>query len=660
MHDDAARPPRLPPVLLLASLLTACGVATAGTEESPAPITYFETATVRARPLATATGSVTVLEREEIEALNVSSVAELIRFLPGVDVVWPGPRGATAFAQIRGGDPNFTVVLLDGVPLNDGTDRLGGAVDLNALSVEHVERIEVVRGPASSSYGSAALGGVINVITRRDETAPEMDFSVTGGAGAGDSDTGDASILEAALSLAGGDEERGWFFGASVAEEDDVVQDDEFSLQAVTGNWRTSFADDAALSLDGRIATRESSDFPEGSGGAQGTAGLTRDSDHDEQSLGVEVLLGRDGRPHKLYATGYRHALDRASPRILGPDPSGGDDDIPAAVEETAYIDLRAGWAYTVLETQRTGLSLGVEFRREEGDNDGEFFFEFGPGVIVPVDFSYDLERTTRAAFVEYLSQPGRFQIELGGRFDAPGTFDSEFSPRLGVAYLLPGDRTRLRLAGGRAFKLPSFFALGSPATLGGNPDLEPEIAVSFEAGLEHGFGHGRPSFSLVAFRTEYEDLIDFLLPPEGFGLVNRSEVRSVGGTLSASWLPTEAFTLRANVTYQDVEDTDTGATLKNRPEWFGGLRVGWQALPRLALAADLQAADESFDEQLPFGRTVVPGYGLAGLAVDADLTRGWQLEARVDNLVDREYERLAGFPGPERIVRVGLTRGTR
>ncbi len=123
--------------------------------------------TVYARDLAITPQAVTVIDRRVIEESGARTVGDLLAYAAGVHIVTSGPRGGFTTAQIRGGDPNFTVVLLDGVPLNDSTDTFGGTVNVALLPTAGVEKVEIVRGPMSFFYGSAALAGVVNIVTQR-------------------------------------------------------------------------------------------------------------------------------------------------------------------------------------------------------------------------------------------------------------------------------------------------------------------------------------------------------------------------------------------------------------------------------------------------------------------------------------------------------------
>src|SRR5437773_8230634 len=175
--------------LVLTVLLAASGEA-----EDRKPV-FYETATVVARPLPSASASVTVVEAAEIEASGARSVGELLQGMPGLHVLRSGGRGGVTYAGIRGGDPNFTLVLLDGVPLNDSTDPQGGAVNLEELPAALVERLEVVRGPLCSFYGPSGLAGVVQLFTRRGEPGP-VRAGLRGGVGS-------ASLVRGSVTVSG-------------------------------------------------------------------------------------------------------------------------------------------------------------------------------------------------------------------------------------------------------------------------------------------------------------------------------------------------------------------------------------------------------------------------------------------------------------------------
>jgi vitamin B12 transporter len=623
-------------VTCCALLVVPRGVAAEDSSADEPTIRVYETATVTARPLTRATASVTVLEREEIEAIGVATVAELMRFIPGLSVTTTGSRAGFATAQIRGGDPNFTFVMIDGVPLNDITDQVGGAVDLNSLSTRAIERIEVVRGPLSSFYGSTGLGGAINIITRRGHDATGVGLGLA---------AGNDSVIQGRVSygreIAPGD----YFVTAWYEQEKGAVANDEFRQIGVQGNTRIETGDSSELKLTGRFASWETDDYAEGSGGPVAGTGETRNSEHNEISLGAEWNYGRTARRQRIHALTYRHELERESP-VIPPGPSGFN---PDAVEDSLYSNLRIGWSMPQIAVgKKTQIAFGVEAVYEDGKNDAVL----GLPPPFPMDGSFVLDRWIGGAFVEVLAEAGPVLFEVGARVDVPEGFDTEFSPRLGIRYRAPNETTRLRGSIGRAYKLPSFFALGHP--LVGNPDLVPEIVTGGDAGIDQLFAGGKVDLTVTLFYNEFRDLVDF-----DFGTLSNvnESVEARGVELGLAWFPIAAIDVRANATYQDVERQDSDEPLRHRPEWVGGLRFLWRPTARLGWEIDGQWVSEQHDEQIPTGPGVVAGYQLFGSAFTYTIGDAWKVLARVDNLADKKFETMQGFPGPGRTFLLGVHR---
>lgn len=606
-----------------------------GSAGSSEPVATFQATTlVRERPLESATAAVTVLDREAIESSGARTVADVLRFVPGVDVTTGGGRGGLATAQIRGGDPNFTLVLIDGVPVNDSVYQVGDVFDLQGLPASAVERIEVVRGPLSSFYGSTGLAGAINIVTRQGEGGPL--------AAEVEAMAGDASLRAGSGAFSGSLGSGTWFLGASWEEEAERIAAESYEHLGMTGSLDLPAGPDGRLRLRARGASWEADDYPDASGGPVYGTGELRTSEHGEASLGAELLLeGR--RPQRWTAAVYRHTMDRETPAV---PPA-----LPPSVEETVFTRLRAGWGMTLLATESLHWAAGVDVQREEGENESV--------LVLPPDFGgavsgdYSVTRTLPGATTELTWERGRFTVELGSRFDLPEDHAAQWSPRLGLSWRLGGGETRLRASAGRAFKMPSFFALASPPQLGGNPGLRPETVLGGDLGIEAEPAAGL-SGGLTVFYNRYEDLIDFDFAT--FSHVNRSEVEARGIEARLDWRPTPRLALHANGTWQEVEDLATQARLRHRPKRVGGARLVWSPRAEIDLQLDLQAVSRSFDEQIPVPeRDTVPGHEILGLSASWRLAESWRLRARIDNLTDEAYEELIGFPGAGRSFRLGL-----
>ncbi len=605
--------------------------------EEPAA-TVYSTTTVRERPVDSATAAVAVLERETLETSALATVQEALSFVPGVTLVSGSTRGGLTAAQIRGGDPNFTRVLIDGVPVNDGTYQIGEVFDLEALPALAVERVEVVRGPLSAYYGSTGLSGAIQVITRRGDGPLQGEIEAA---------VGNAGYRRAGATLGGGNERGEGFASLLGEEESERIAEERYRLAHFQGQGRVRLAEGSNLRLTSRLASWEGDDYPDASGGPVYGSGELRRAEHEEASLGALFVLDRTaGRLHQLSLSVYRHDLDRASPAI--------GFEVPASVEATRFTRSRAGWVsnWTLRPAGDAQLSAGADVEREEGENRSTLFLPDIFGGAVAGD--YARTRTTPGVYSELIALRDRLSLELGLRADFPEEAGEELSPRLGLGYRLGSGATRLRASLGRAFKLPSFFALASPPALGGNPDLRPEEAWGGDFGITHRFDQDGADLDVTVFLQRYKDLVDFDF--ETFSHVNRSRVRAHGAEMAFTWRPRTAFNAAASLTWQEVEDEDTGQPLRHRPRWSGSVRAGWQGKAGFDLAADLRFVSSSVDEQIPVPeRHEVEGYALLGGAAHWRVGSRWLLVARVDNLADESYETLIGFPGAGRSGRLSL-----
>ncbi|MGE5125129.1 MAG: TonB-dependent receptor plug domain-containing protein [Betaproteobacteria bacterium] len=603
----------------------------ASKDESRPPV-FYDTTTVTARPVSSATGGVTVLDAREIEAQASRSLTEVVREVPGLNALSSGGRAGVTSAWVRGGDPNFTLVLLDGVPLNDATELQGGAVNLEELPASLVDHVEVVRGPLTAFYGTNALSGVIQLFTPRGGAGPLRASSGL--------EAGDANLKRAFGRLSGKAGRSGWAAGASWDEESRRVGDDRFRQLDLWGNADVPVGGSAALALTGRFDDGTSRDYPDASGGPVYGDGLLRHTDHRDLDLGARLDLGDPGGRLQRFSVGLaRRDLDRTSPAV--------PPIVPASVEQTVYTRLRLGWQLPLVRASHTQVDVGLAGESEWGDNTSQLAL---PGGDVPGDYARD--RATGGAFAGARYEHGPLLYEAALRVDAATGGAVQANPHAGVVWRL-GSETRLRASAGRASKLPSFFALASPRALGGNPDLRPEHVWGGEAGLEHRLRAANLDLAATCFRQELRDLIDFDF--DRFQNVNRARVRTQGVELSLRWQAHPTLAIAGEATYLDAADL-SGGRLLQVPRWTGGGSVTWRPVPRALLRARLRGSSRYFDRQYPAPeRDFVDGYGLLGAAASWRFDKGLVVRARVDNLAGRRYETLIGFPGPGRSFWAGI-----
>jgi outer membrane cobalamin receptor len=608
--------------------------ASAPAPEKPA---YYETTTVTARPVSSASGAVTVVGPGEAQASGARSATELLQEVPGLELLSSGGRAGQTNAYIRGGDPNFTLVLLDGIPLNDATDLQGGAVNLEELPAGLVERAEIVRGPLTAFYGTSSLSGVIQLFSPRGGPGP-----VRASLGA---EAGNADLRRGFGRAAGPAGERGGFSaGLSWDEERHRVADDRFRQLDGWASGGLGLGATGDLRLTGRFADGEADDYPDASGGPVYGSGELRHTTHQDLALGAQLDLGDPAGPRHHLSIGLsRRERDRTSPAV--------PPLVPASSEHVAYTRLRVAWQVPLVRTPRTEVDAGASGDGEWGDNVSVLALPPALGGDIPGD--YTKTRARGGVYAGVRRQQGPLVLEAALRADVASTDALQLSPHAGVVWSLGGGTTRLRASAGRASKLPSFFALASPRALGGNPNLRPERTWGGEAGIEHELRAARLEVGAAYFLQQYEDLVDFDF--QQFLNVNRARVRMQGVELTARWRPLSTLSLVAEATYLDAEDLN-GGVLLHEPRWTGGGRVTWKPSERVSFRLQARGVSRYFDEQLTVpDRDTVDGYGLLGFAGSWRVHDGLTLRARFDNVTDRSYETFIGFPGPGRSFWVGL-----
>lgn len=570
-------------------------------QDPPTPLDpVVVTASGREIPAGDALAAIVVIPRIEIERAQAGDIAELLRFHAGVEIGRNGGPGAVTSVFIRGGESNHTLVLIDGVRVNPSTS--GGAA-LQNLSPDAIERIEIVKGPRATLYGSDAIAGVINIVTRA-AAAPAVELRARGGA-YGTIDSGGFAAL--------GDGVTGAALHAQHQSSDGFPpgaasnQDRGFRNTSASLNARTQLA-------GVRVGAQ-----------AWNTAGLS-------EYNGFFGPADQDFRNQVL-------ALHAGAAPLAGWDTRLGVSRMLDEVEQNQSADFvrteRAGvdWDNVLALAPGRHLSLGARLAREEVR--AELF-----GSAIAED------RDVKAAFAQYEIAAGTQRALAAVSATDHDSFGSEINWNAEYGYTLAA--TRLVAAAGTGFRAPD---ATDRFGFGGNPALKPERALSYEIGLRRQLGD-RHDAELRLFRSEVEDLISVECVAncadadpfnDTFSAVNVDEFRNRGAELI--WrLETGGWNARVSLLKQDPRSAA-------RPDPCSGTeRLCRRADQSVAasvvrrwgghfLALDLLGTGDRVD----FGGTPLPGYALLNLG--GGVERGhFRLAARVENVLDREYQTAAGF----------------
>jgi len=583
--------------------------------------------------------NVSVLGADEIAARDPASIVDLLRDLPNVYVQQSGGRGSVVSLFTRGAKPNFTLVLLDGVKANDPTNTRGGSYDFSTLDLNDIERIEFVRGPASAIYGSDAVGGVINIISRKGGSALDAGVQAQGGS---------FGYVRAAGHVGGPIGDATGNIGLSYTDNGMPVDGSTLKNISVDGALALPVIADTTINLNGRYGSSIAGSFPDSSGGPRLATLRTLDHrDIDESVFGAHARRDvLEGWAMALDYGFYGRDSNATSPGVApsAQTPAG----IPANGDRARFSRHQVTWTNHVAAGP-VEAAFGIDMQAEHGVDDGYLNF----GFRIPTHFA--LNRTLWAGFGEARWHvTDQVSVSASGRYDdAQGV--THFSPQLRADYT-PLDGTAFQLSWGKAYKLPSFYALGNPIV--GDPTLKPEDAETFEGGVTQklwDFGTAK----VEGFATDYSNLIDFR-PGAVPKLVNlsRVHVRGVEASLDLTWDTPAWGTLTATprVSYTNARNQATNTALRDVPSWLAGATILWKPTQDWSLSFDLTHVGAMVDNSVPTGDVTLGSHERADIAAHYRLTPNFTLDFGVDNVFDAHYEDVVGFAAPGAVVRGGIS----
>lgn len=547
---------------------------------------------------------VIVISREEILRSVATDVAELLRFHAGIDLARSGGPGQQVSLFLRGTESDQTLVLIDGVPINPGT---GGSAALQNIRPEMIERIEIVKGPRSALYGTEAIGGVINIITRKDADG------LQGSAGL---KTGSYATRSVDAGLSYGDTDTQFSLHAADAQSDGIPPRAGSNLDR--GYDNRSFSARAGQDF-GRFNLSVRHWQSEGRSEYLGYALDPRSQDYRNRASAADIGAQVTDTWHSRLT--ISHAIDDLTQVQINPF-SGQHD---SALTRRDNLD----WQHDLALTGDDTLTAGFWFSREhtEANSYGSL---------------YGADLYTRALYLENAWHGRRQDLVAAVREGDHDSFGRHLSWNLDYGLAMT-DRDRLLVNAGSAFRAPNSTDLFYPGS--GNPDLAPETAHNLELGYQRRFNRHWQG-ELRAYRNNIDDLIAYDPVAGRSENIDRARIRGLEASLN--WTA-RRWRGRLSLTRQNPENAATGDTLLRRARKSLSASLAWQP-GNWELGGDLLLVGPRRDiDPVSYQAVDNPGYGLLNLTAGLRLGSHLDLRLRVENVLDQDYQTVLGYNSPGR-----------
>jgi vitamin B12 transporter len=599
---------------LLATALLSVTLAAHAADQNDAPSLepVIVTATRTAITADATLSSVSVITRADIERLQPLSVTDLLTGLPGVSFANSGGYGQQTSLFLRGTNSSHTLVLIDGVRIGSVGNGLPA---FEQLPVEQIERIEIVRGPRSSLYGADAIGGVIQIFTRRGspESGLQPSFSLT---------TGSNNLLRGQAGLSGGSE-HAWYNLAVGAQYTRGINSCRIGAGEVFAGCYTDEPDRDAY----RNQNLSANGGYRWSNGAQLTGTWLRslgeihfDGSYQNRSRTVQQAAGSAFSISPLEAWKTTLSVGQNLDRY----------DNYENQSFVGYIYSRrnqASWQNDLSVADNQLLTLGIDWQGEHIDSDTGFLAT---------------RRNDTGGYVQYQGAFGRNEVQLSARRDHNSQFGDHNTGAAAWGYSFDHG-LRLSASYGSAFHAPTFNDLYYPYG-SGNPDLKPEESRSAEMGLSQRLGAW--NWAMNAYQTRIDQLIalDSNYFPSN---ISKARIRGVEGQLGASLA---GWQLQGYLTWLQPRNEDGGPNdgnvLPRRPGHTARVDMD-RRFGDFGIGATVYAAGRSYDDAA--NRHPLAGYSTTDLRASYQVAPNWQIEARLANVFGRRYETVYYFNQPGR-----------
>lgn len=622
-----------------AALLTGLSINTyaAGTDFNKIVVTATRTPTA----VKNTGSSVSVITREEIELKQLHSLADALKGVSGIRVAETGGRGSQTSVFARGTNSDHTLVMVDGIEINDPSSP-SGAFDFGNFLLDDVDSIEIVRGAQSVLYGADAIGAVIHIRTKAGEGPLKARAKLA---------AGNKSTHHETVSVSGSQDRFNYSFTGGLYESDNdsaptkkrmpsgIKRDDDgYQNKTISGRlgWQ---GENIQASFFGRHIESE----------IDIDGFLSEDLDAYNSSrqtyLGAEIKGQFFDGIWQPTLTLTHTEVERKN-RNERQDPLG---DIDRSNYDGEKQKLSLQNDFRLVENHL--ITIGYEFEEEDIEADGFSTFGSTFGDFTQLQRT-DKKRNNRAFFLQdQISVTDKLSATLGVRHDNTDDFDSETTYRVASRYELTPS-TQIRAAYSEGFRAPSLYEMygftpnSSSLAYTGNPDLDPETSENWELGLDQSWLNGKVQTSATLFKNDIDDLITTVFLPSFDSTsvnVDEAEIRGLEADMSIEL--TKQLDVHLNYTYTRSQNEDD-QQLTRRPVHQANLDLIYQPAADWRLAGSLHHIGSRKDVDADGDRVRMGSYAVINVSADYKVNNNTRVFARVENLTDRDYEPVWGYQG--------------
>ena len=588
--------------------------------------TVVITATRIPTPVGQVASSITVITAEEIASMQAPTLPDVLKVVPGLNLVQVGGPGGQTSVFMRGTNSNQVKVLVDGIDLSNPSNP-SALFDFGQFPTQDIQRIEVLRGPQSGLYGSDAIGGVINVLTKEGSGPAQFTASLEGGSfdtfNQNASLSGSADQFHYAATL------DHLHVGATPVTPLDLLLpgerrvDDYYDNLTASTKLGYAMTDTFELGLVARYTDTHLRNTGDNEDNFPDTF-----PDPSQSTSNTTQYYGRLTARNTAFDGTLDHTFGIAYSNIKSTNFS--PDDGPS---EYAGNRLKLDWQGDIRLAVDQHLVMGAEHQRD--------------AVSQPISASIAID----SGYAELQSGFGEsFFDTVSLRFDDNDRFGSKATYRIAPAYLIGDTGTKIKASIGTGFKAPTLSEMfqNFPPFFFGNPNLRPETSVGYDVGFEQALATESVRFGATYFRNNIKNLIDSNADFTSYANVGRA--RTDGAEAFISFEPASSYRVRMDYTYTEAFDEIADAELLRRPKHKASLRNTWQATPKLSFDATVLYVGSWLDGNRDF-TNVEPlraaGFTTVNLAANFNLNERFSIYGRINNLFDRKYEDPIGFLQP-------------